>query len=80
MKKDHVIEIYGAPVTCWFAGFDDEAETQELNTTSDPVMAARYDNFKQAREDVWKLTKLHPVNSFRVGELEPLNTEESTLR
>lgn len=76
MNTDYVIEIYGPQKSCWFGGFSDEDDDEEplgLNITSDPTLAARYSSFKEARVDVLKLMRLHPANSFRVGDLAPLN-------
>lgn len=73
LENEYVIEVSGAPGTCWFAGFDDEAEPgDQLQTTSDETMAARYGSFSEARDELCVLTEKYPQRQFRISTIEPL--------
>ena len=73
LENDYVIEVSAAPGNCWFAGFDDEAEPgDQLQTTSDETMAARYGDFSEVSNDLCILVEMYPERQFRISTIEPL--------
>lgn len=66
-RKDYGIQVYGPPTTTWYAGLCDELAQSDLNLTTDPEMACRYDKFSDARAACKEVAKLHPSHAFRVA-------------
>ena len=75
MKNDYVIMVFFALGDRFLGVRSDEDEGGELKTTSDPLFAARYSDFVEARSDLRSLAKQHPETSSRMDVIAPLNSE-----
>ena len=77
MKSDYVIYVFCAIGDMFLGVPSDEDSEAELPTTSDPVFAARYSDFVEARTALREHSKRFPEKSFRLGVIAPLAEGES---
>lgn len=76
MKNDYVIMVFFELGDRFLRVRSDEEEGDELQTTSDPMFAARYSDFVEARSDLRALAKRYPETSFRMDVIAPLTPNE----
>lgn len=76
MKNDYAIMVFFALGDRFLGVRSDENEESELITTSDPMFAARYSDFVEARSDLRALAKQYPEASFRMDVIAPLTPNE----
>ncbi|MGT2457663.1 hypothetical protein ACU4GI_32695 [Cupriavidus basilensis] len=71
-KQDYVIRVYIAFGDCWLSEASDEDEADELPTTSDRDLVARYEHVGEAQAILAAVVKRHPTRAFRLETMAPI--------
>ncbi|AOZ11123.1 hypothetical protein [Cupriavidus malaysiensis] len=69
-KMDYVVRAHCVLGDRWLTVPSDEDEPGTLVTTSDPMMTARFSDFREARQAMMTTARQHPERMFRVDTMD----------